>query len=53
MATIYKRRRVWYVDYTDPRTARRVQRSLGVRTKAAAEAARARVELELVEGRTP
>jgi integrase len=51
MARIYKRGRLWYVDYCLGR--KRVRQSLGVTTKAAAEAARAAIELQLAQGKSP
>lgn len=51
MARIYKREKTWYVDYVDKGRRRRV--SLAARNKAAAEAARAQIELTLAQGKSP
>jgi hypothetical protein len=51
MARIFKRGRYWYIDYA--RRGGRVRASLGVTTKAAAEAARAQIELQLAQGQSP
>ena len=49
MASVYKRGKNWYVDFKYK--GRRYQRSLGVKSRVAAEAARTRIELAVGQGK--
>lgn len=51
MARIFKIGKTYYIDVTVD--GRRVRRSLGLKNKAAAEAARARIELAVAQGKPP
>ncbi len=51
MVRLYKRDKYWYIDFQYK--GRRYQRSLGVTSRVAAEAARGRVEFTLAQGKSP
>jgi len=46
---LYKRGKSWYVSYRDPRTGRRVWKSLGTDSKSLANSAAAKIKVEMVE----
>lgn len=51
MASVYKRGKSWYIDFKY--RGRRYQRSLGLTSRAAAEAAKTRIELAVGQGKSP